>query len=108
MGHPTAELIAYLREELSAPDRERVAGHLAACTSCRAACEDFRRLLDVLRAPAPAPPAPAWGPYRAELRERLAARTAPARWWRRPVPLALSAALAGALAALAWMVVLPE
>ena len=50
-----------------------------------------------------APPAPAvhWGRYRAEVRERIERRTRrPAeawRWWLRPVPTALAAAVIGVL-----------
>jgi hypothetical protein len=60
-----------------------------------------RDLLARVAAGAPAAPEPHWGRYRAELSARLAARRAPGarlrRWWARPAPIALSAALATAL-----------
>jgi len=61
---------------------------------------------DIFRALArtiPAPPALLWSRWRAELGEKLAKRRRPA-WWRRPVPLAVSAGLAAALVVVAvWM-----
>src|SRR5436309_15269635 len=58
--------------------------------------EQFRDILDELARAAPTPPDVHWGRYRAELREKLEVRRVRrrARWWR-PVPLALSAGLAG-------------
>src|SRR2546428_11455497 len=60
--------------------------------------EQFRDILDELARAVPTPPDVHWGRYRAELREKLEARLVRrrARWWR-PVPLALSAGLAGLL-----------
>ena len=58
---------------------------------------DDRDILDALARTAPAPPDVHWGRYRAELRERLETRRQRRAWWRRPVPLALSAGLAGVL-----------
>src|SRR3989475_10640692 len=60
--------------------------------------EQFRDILDELARAAPTPPDVHWGRYRAELREKLEARRVRRRapWWR-PVPLALSAGLAGLL-----------
>src|SRR5437667_9505525 len=60
--------------------------------------EQFRDVLDELARAVPTPPDVHWGRYRAELREKLEARRVRrrARWWR-PVPLALSAGLAGLL-----------
>ena len=50
----------------------------------------------------PVPPAVNWGGYRAELREKLTARSARRRvWWSRPLPLVLSASLAGVVLVLA-------
>src|SRR5215470_1730294 len=105
MAHPDGELIAYLRGELGPPERERVDAHLAACVECREDLDAFPRLLDTLRAGLPEPPAIHWGSFRAELREKVAAR-APlthrarlARWW--PVPAVLSAAVASLLVFLA-------
>jgi hypothetical protein len=59
--------------------------------------EQFRDLLDDLAQAVPRPPDVHWGRYRAELREKLEARRERRAWWRRPVPLALSASLAGLL-----------
>ena len=60
----------------------------------------FRDLLDDLARAVERPPDVHWGGYRAELRAKLEARLARRRaWWRRQVPLALSASLAGALVA---------
>ena len=49
------------------------------------------------------PPEPNWARYRAELREKLETRRARGRasWWWRPVPLALSASVAGVVLLLA-------
>src|SRR3989442_11184811 len=60
--------------------------------------EQFRDILDELARAVPTPPDVHWGRYRAELREKLEARRVRRRapWWR-PVPLALSAGLAGPL-----------
>lgn len=94
--HPETELIPYLRGELLASDRERVAGHLEGCADCRRAVEEFRALLDDLAESLPSPPEIHWGRYRADLRGKLEA-SARRRWWSRPVPLALSAGLAAGL-----------
>jgi anti-sigma factor RsiW len=104
--HPETELIAYLKDELAAPERETVARHLDGCAECGQTLAAFRRLLDgVAAVPAPAVP---WPRYRAELRQRLEARTERGRWswWRRPLPVAVSAGLAAAV--LAVVVVAPS
>jgi len=104
--HPEAELIAYLKDELPRPSREAVARHLAGCAECGETLADFRRLLSgVAATPAPAV---AWPRYRAELRARLAqgAAASSRSWWRRPIPMALSAGLAAA--ALALLVLVPS
>lgn len=98
--HPEAELIAYLQGELAPRDQQRVLDHLATCAACTKAALDFQTILRDLRHSVPGPPEIHWGAYRAELREKLRARRAPAsgwQWLRRPVPLALSAAAAGLL-----------
>jgi hypothetical protein len=60
--------------------------------------EQFRDLLGDLARAVERPPDVHWSRYRAELREKLDARLERRRvWWRRPVPLALSASLAGVL-----------
>jgi hypothetical protein len=58
---------------------------------------DDRDILDTLARTAPAPPDVHWGRYHAELRAKLETRRQRRAWWRRPVPLALSASLAGTL-----------
>lgn len=97
--HPDTLLIAYLRGELAESDRRSVADHLAACSECARAAEDFQRILSDLGSSLPEPPRVHWGAYRAELREKLEARRRAWgwQWLRRPVPLALSAAAAGVL-----------
>ena len=97
--HPEADLIAYVRGELAENDRRSVADHLAACSECARAAEDFQRILSDLGSSLPEPPRVHWGAYRAELREKLEAqrRSWGWQWIRRPVPLALSAAAAGVL-----------
>src|SRR5262249_27000622 len=96
--HPDSELVPYLRGELTPAERERVARHLEECPDCRQDTEVLRELLDnnVARAIGE-PPAVNWARYRAELREKLDRRRARSVWWRRPMPLALSASLAGVL-----------
>src|SRR5262245_55202608 len=104
--HPETELIAYLKDELPRPSREAVARHLEGCAECRGTLADFEKLLAGVAATA-APPV-AWARYRAELRQRLEASAAPRRvaWWRRPLPVAVSAGLAAAV--LAVVVIAPS
>lgn len=100
--HPETELIPYLRGELSARDRERVAGHVRGCAGCSRGLEAYRDLLGSLRASVPRAPDLHWGRYRAELRARLEDRVGPrptdgaARRprWAWPAPLALATSLA--------------
>lgn len=102
MKHPWAEIILYERGELAPAERERVGAHLAGCAACRAEAQACHLLLADLRASAPPPPDIRWGPYRAELRARIERRPEGARrWWLRPVPVALSAGVAGVLLLLA-------
>src|SRR2546425_11136243 len=100
MDHPRTELIAHLRGELSADARERVTAHLAACPACARESAAFARIAGVLRDTAPPVLEPHWGRWRAELRDTLARRRARV-WW--PVPLAVSAGLAGVLLAFALL-----
>jgi len=96
MRHPETELIPYLRGELPAEDRAAVSGHLRDCAACRMSLEETRGVLVVLRSERPAPPEPDWRRFRAELRAKLAERSAP-RWsWGLPrlVPIAATAAVA--------------
>jgi anti-sigma factor RsiW len=97
-NHPETELGPYVRGELAPSERLRVARHLEACPDCRLDAEALRALMTELAHSVPVPPAVNWGRYRAELRLKLDARRAPGRaWWSRPLPLALSASLAGVL-----------
>ena len=98
--HPDTQLIAYVKGELTERDHRRVADHLSACADCASAIEDFRKILQGLASSAPRAPEIHWGAYRAELRQKLEARRRPSWGWQRllgPVPVALSAAVAGAL-----------
>src|SRR5437762_8618471 len=103
--HPETELIAYLKNELPADARETVTRHLESCPSCGETSAAFRTLLDDLARDATAPPPMHWGRYRAELRARLDARAGHSRWtwWRRPLPVAVSAGLATALVVVALL-----
>jgi anti-sigma factor RsiW len=91
--HPETELIPYLREELAAPERERVARHLEDCARCRESLEGFRGILAALRSQAPELD---WLPYRVELRRKLEERSARGSRWYVPrlVPVAATAAIA--------------
>jgi anti-sigma factor RsiW len=95
--HPDTDLVPYLRGELPPAERERVARHLEECPDCKQDTELLRDLLGNLSHAIGQPPAVSWARYRAELREKLEARRAQVRWWRRPMPLAVSASLAAAL-----------
>src|SRR5205823_12782241 len=101
--HPDNDLIPYLRGELPPAERERVARHLEECPDCKQDAEVLRDLLGNLAHAMGQPPGASWGRYRAELSEKLDARRRPIGWRRRPMPLAPSASLAGALLlAAAW------
>ncbi len=96
--HPSDRLLSYRRGELAPAERAGVEAHLAGCAECRAALADFAAIAARLEhAPEPAPPIH-WGAFRAELRESLARREAPARrvrgWSLGPLPGALAAGLA--------------
>jgi anti-sigma factor RsiW len=95
--HPDDDLVPYLRGELSPAERERVSRHLEECPDCRQDTELLRDLLGNLAHAIGPPPAVNWARYRAELRDKLDARRQRIVWWRRPMPLALSASLAGVL-----------
>ena len=95
--HPDDDLVPYLRGELPPAERERVARHLEECPDCKEDTEVLRDLLGNLAHAIGQPPAVNWARYRAELREKLDARRERIVWWRRPMPLTLSASLAGIL-----------
>lgn len=100
-AHVEELLIAHTRGELDAGERTRVADHLTGCRDCRAALDEFTRLLATLTQTAPPPPPIHWGAYRAELREKLdrrAGRRGTFRGWMlRPLPAALAAGLVAVL-----------
>ena len=111
--HPETELIAYLKDELAPAARETMGRHLDGCAECRDTLAAFRKLLDSVAATAPPPVH--WARYRAELRLRREAQASPRwAWWRRPLPMAVSAGLAAAVIALvivapsAWRARTPE
>src|SRR5258705_1449205 len=95
--HPDTDLVPYLRGELAPAERERVARHLEECPDCRQDTEELRDLLDQVARSIGQPPDVNWARYRAELREKLEARRARRAWWWSPVPVALSASVAGVL-----------
>lgn len=100
MEHPTSALIAHLTGELGPAERAEVEAHLARCPACRTERETLAGLLDDLRTSAPRAPDVPWGRWQAELRARLGARPP---WWRRPLPVAVAAGLAGLLLVVAWL-----
>jgi anti-sigma factor RsiW len=100
MEHPTSAIIAYVTDELAPPEREQVEAHLAGCLECGRQREALARLLGDLRASTAAPDIH-WGRWQAELRARLESRRR--RRWLRPLPVAVSAGLAGLLLAIAWL-----
>lgn len=101
-GHPESELIPYLRDELAPAARAHVQAHLETCAECRRALREGADVLSRLGGSLPSPPALDWGRYRADLRAQVEAASRPdRRWWRRPLPVALSAAVATALVLIA-------
>lgn len=95
--HPDNDLVPYLRGQLPPAERDRVARHLEECPDCRQDTELLRDLLGNLTRAIGQPPEVSWPRYRAELRAKLEARRERIAWWRRPMPVALSASLAGIL-----------
>jgi anti-sigma factor RsiW len=81
-NHPDIALVPFIRGELAAIERERVAGHLEGCLQCRQEAESLQSLLAELSARIDELPTPDWTVYRAQLRRKLAARTqSRTRWW---------------------------
>lgn len=106
-NHPETALVPFIRNELAAIERERVAGHLEGCLQCRQEAESLQSTLAKLSARIDELPAPDWTVYRAQLRRKLAARTEPrARWWSGSVGWA-SLGVAAAAAALALWFAIP-
>jgi anti-sigma factor RsiW len=95
--HPDTELVPYLRGELPPAEREHVEQHLEKCPDCRQDTELLRDLIEHVARSIGRPPDVNWARYRSELREKLEARRARRAWWWRPVPMALSASVAGVL-----------
>jgi anti-sigma factor RsiW len=106
--HVDELLIEHVRGELDEAERERVSAHLAGCARCRATRERFALMMAELARTAPPAPPIHWGAYRAELRERLAARagrgSARGPWLLRPA----SALVAAGLVAVLVMAGLPD
>jgi anti-sigma factor RsiW len=74
--HPETELIPYLRGELSADDRARVASHLEGCAQCRQSAEASSAILSNLAQVVEGVRDPDWATYRAELKRKLRASQA--------------------------------
>jgi anti-sigma factor RsiW len=74
--HPETELIPYLRGELSADDRARVATHLEGCAQCRQSAEASSVVLSNLARVVEGVRDPDWPEYRAGLKRKLRARQA--------------------------------
>jgi len=106
--HPQTDLLPYLRGELGPIERERLARHLESCPACRTEASALREVLGELARSVPAAPAISWPRWRAELGARLDQRRTQHPWWWRPIPLALSASLAGVLVFLAVLGSLQE
>jgi anti-sigma factor RsiW len=104
--HVDELLIAHARGELEGAERARVEAHLEGCAECRESLAAFGRLMEALGRSAPPAPPVHWGAYRAELREKLARRTARAStaWsgiWR-PAPALVAAGLLAAIVYMGW------
>ena len=74
--HPETELIPYLRGELSADDRSRIASHLEGCAQCRESAEASSAILSNLAQVVEGVRDPDWADYRAGLKRKLRARQA--------------------------------
>ncbi len=72
----TKELVSsYLDAELDADTRQKVEGHLAACSECRAELEGMRKLKEVMGdMKLKSPPAEVWQVYWASVYNRLERR----------------------------------
>ena len=100
--HPQTALIPYLRDELDADERARVADHLQGCAECRESAESLAALSTELTRRMERMPLPEWTAYRAQLYRKLAAReqTAERRWWHPGLVWASLATAGAAVAAL--------
>src|SRR5271155_4236560 len=107
-NHPDTALVPFIRGELAAIERERVAGHLEGCLQCRQEAESLQSLLTELSVRIDELPTPNWTAYRAQLRRKLAARTQPrARWWSGSFGWASLAAAAATAAIAVWLFLPP-
>jgi anti-sigma factor RsiW len=100
--HPQTALIPYLRDELDADERARVADHLQGCAECRESAESLAALSAELARRMERMPVPEWTAYRAQLYRKLAAReqTTERRWWHPGLVWASLATAGVAVAAL--------
>ena len=94
-GHVTESLSAYLDEQVSAAERERIEAHLRGCDACRTHLESLRHSVALVRG---ADPVPAPAGFQAAVRSKVAA-SAPGRTAPRVPRLHLSWKTAGAMAA---------
>jgi anti-sigma factor RsiW len=108
VDHPETELVPYLRGELDPSERAEVARHLDECAQCRESADTFTSVMKQVAARLDELPAPHWGRYRAELRQKIAARVEAVPWWRRAIFIApLGTAVAGAIALLIFFAIGP-
>lgn len=104
MTHPTESQLNELLDDALTPDeKERVAGHVAACLPCTSSLRQIESLLERARAlPREiSPPGDAWDDVRAAVRAMGTSTSAPAlrpAWWRLAAAAAVLvvAAIAGA------------
>jgi anti-sigma factor RsiW len=96
--HPLPALNPYLRDELAAGERARVASHLARCAECRALSDSLRHVSADLARWIDQMPAPDAFAYRAELARKLATRQPGERCTWRPRLAWVSLLAAGAAA----------
>ena len=111
--HPQTEIAPYLRGDLSAAERDRLASHLARCDRCRADADAYAAVLKTIAADAARIPAPDWRAYRAELHRKLAARRnlvpgVPSRSWNQRLRWASIGTAVAAAAVLLFLTILPH
>ncbi len=109
--HPETEIAPYLRGELGADERERVAAHLAGCARCRDDADAFAAALKTIAIDVAQIAEPDWSVYRAELHRKIAARrdrpqTLRARWWSPRIAWASMATAGAAVAAIVLILTL--
>jgi anti-sigma factor RsiW len=93
--HPDVALAVYAAGRLEPGERAEMERHLERCPVCRAVVADYRAILHRLATAAPPVPDVAWPRYQAEVRVRRARRSWRQRWLR-PIPVAVTAAVAAA------------